>query len=161
MPQTLSRSTQPALTWQWCTLDDLAPLQLYTLFAARQAVFIVEQKCAYPDLDGADIEAEHLIAWSHGDVAACLRLLAPGVKFSEASLGRIVTTLPFRGTGLGRELIWKGLARAQQRYPQQPIRIGAQAHLERFYGSFGFARVSDVYSEDGIPHIEMLRAAPR
>lgn len=161
MTEETSRAIGPALAWQWCTLDDLEAAQIYALFAARQAVFVVEQQCAYQDLDGYDIDAEHLIAWSDNELAACLRLLAPGVKFAEPSLGRIITTGNFRGTGLGRELIRKGISRAEQRYPHQPIRIGAQAHLERFYGTLGFTRASDLYLEDGIPHIEMLRAAHR
>lgn len=145
------------IRWQWCSLEDLSARQIYALFAARSAVFIVEQNCPYQDLDGADIEAEHLIAWSGADAAACLRLLAPGVKFVERSIGRVLTTRAFRGSGLGRELMTRAVARCDERYPSEAIRIGAQAHLERFYGAFGFVRTSDVYMEDGIPHVEMLR----
>ena len=147
--------------WQWCSLGDLSARQLYALFAARSAVFVVEQNCPYQDLDGADLEAEHLIAWSGGEVAACLRLLAPGVKYSEPSIGRVLTAKPFRTGGLGRELMARAIARCDEKFPHEPVRIGAQAYLERFYGSFGFVKASDVYIEDGIPHIEMLRSALR
>jgi ElaA protein len=146
------------MNWQWCSLHDLDARQLYALFAARGAVFVVEQNCAYRDLDGADLEAEHLIAWSGEEVAACVRVLAPGVKYAEPSIGRVLTTKPFRTSGLGRELMARAVARCEERFPGQPIRIGAQAYLERFYGSFGFVKASDEYMEDGIPHIEMLRA---
>ncbi|MGH8176618.1 MAG: GNAT family N-acetyltransferase [Steroidobacter sp.] len=146
------------IEWQWRRLEDLTAKQLYALFSARSAVFVVEQNCPYQDLDGADIEAEHLIAWSGDEVAACLRLLAPGVKFTEVSIGRVLTTRAFRTAGLGRELMARGLVRCDQQYPSQAVRIGAQAHLERFYGEFGFIRASDAYMEDGIPHIEMVRA---
>lgn len=146
----------PVFRWQWCTLDDLSARQLYALLAAREAVFVVEQNCAYQDLDGLDIEAEHLIGWADSQVAACLRLLAPGVRFPEPSLGRILTTQPFRGTGCGRELVARGLAHLSGRYPGRAVRISAQAHLEGFYGSFGFVPASQIYLEDGIPHLEML-----
>lgn len=145
------------ITWQRCTFSELSGRQLYALLAARQAVFIIEQNCLYPDIDGLDVEAEHLIAWSGHDVAACLRILSPGAKYAEASLGRILTTREFRGTGVGRELMAKALAYVDQRYPAHAIRIGAQAYLEGFYGSFGFQTVSAPYVEDGIPHVEMLR----
>lgn len=145
------------IRWQWCPLEDLSTPQLYALLAARSAVFVVEQNCAYQDLDGADIEAEHLIAWSGDDVAACLRVLAPGVKFAEPSIGRVLTTREFRATGVGRELMARAVARCDERFPTQPTRIGAQAYLERFYGAFGFVKASDIYIEDDIPHIEMLR----
>ena len=147
------------IKWRWCSLEDLSARELYALFAARAAVFVVEQNAPYQDLDGADLDAEHLVAWSGEEVAACLRILRPGAKYAEPSIGRVLTTKLFRTTGVGRELMARGVARCDERFPGQPIRIGAQAYLERFYGSFGFVKASDVYLEDGIPHIEMLRPA--
>jgi ElaA protein len=93
-------------------------------------------------------------------VAAYLRVLAPGTKFTERSIGRIITTQAFRGTGLGRKLVAHALARLDAAFPAEPVRIGAQARLKAFYESCGFHQASDVYMEDGIPHIEMLRAQP-
>jgi ElaA protein len=145
------------IEWRWCSLEDLNTRQLYALLAARSAVFVVEQNCAYEDLDGADLEAQHLIAWCGTEVAACVRVLAPGVKYPEPSIGRVLTTKPFRASGLGRELMARAVARCEELFPGRPIRIGAQAYLERFYGSFGFVRASDAYMEDGIAHIEMRR----
>lgn len=147
------------IEWQWRRFAELSSLQLYTIFAARQAVFVVEQNSPYLDLDGKDLDAEHLIAWSGDEVAAYLRLLGPGVSYDEPSLGRIITTKIARGHGLGRELVARGLQRTYELYPRLPVHIGAQAHLEKFYGSFGFVRSSQPYEEDGIPHIEMLRPA--
>jgi ElaA protein len=142
--------------WQWCTLRELSAERWNAVAVARQAVFIVEQECAYADLDGLDTNAEHLIVWSASDVAGYLRLLAPGTRFAEPSLGRILTTHAFRGTGLGRELVVKGLQRARERYKGQTLRISAQAYLEKFYASFGFVVDSEPYLEDGIPHVEMV-----
>jgi ElaA protein len=144
------------LKWQWCRLGELSAAQVYAVLAARVAVFIVEQNCAYQDLDGLDAEAEHLIAWSGADVAGYLRVLAPGTRFDDPSIGRIITAKPFRGTGLGRELVAKGIEQARRRYPGRAVRISAQQYLEKFYREFGFATVSEPYLEDDIPHVEML-----
>jgi len=145
------------LHWQWRRYADLSPHEIYAVFAARQAVFIVEQNCPYLDMDGKDLDALHLIAWSGQDVAAYLRVIAPGVSFPEPSLGRIITTRIARGGGLGRELVARGLEKINELYPTLPTRIGAQAHLREFYGSLGFVQASEPYDEDGIPHIQMLR----
>lgn len=145
------------IEWQWCGLKELPPERLYAILAAREAVFVVEQSSIYQDLDGLDLAATHLIGWSQSEVAAYLRVLEPGTRFPERSIGRVLTTRNFRGTGLGRELIARGLDYIDTRHPGEPVRIGAQAHLERFYGAFGFVKASEPYMEDGIPHIYMLR----
>jgi ElaA protein len=123
-------------------------------------VFVVEQNCAYQDVDGYDLDAQHLIVWSGTEVAAYLRVIAPSVKYDERSIGRISTSHAFRGTGLGRELLARTLTRLDAAFPGEPLRIGAQARLRVFYESFGFQQASAVYMEDGIPHIEMLRRVP-
>ncbi|HEX9173251.1 MAG TPA: GNAT family N-acetyltransferase [Telluria sp.] len=151
------------IEWQWCGFDELTNTELYQMLALRQHVFILEQQCFYNDFDGCDQAAHHLLGWRTVDgkreLAACLRCLAPGVKYQEMSIGRVITSQAARGTGAGRELLVRGIAHAQQLYPGQPIRIGAQQYLERFYASFGFETVSAPYDEDGIMHIEMLRKA--
>jgi ElaA protein len=146
------------IEWQWRRYADLTPLEIYAIFSARQAVFIVEQNAPYLDMDGKDLDAWHLIAWSGKEVAAYLRLIAPDVSFpGEPSLGRIITAKIGRGKGLGRELVARGLERIFELYPTLPTHIGAQAHLHEFYGEFGFVQASEPYDEDGIPHIEMRR----
>jgi ElaA protein len=87
---------------------------------------------------------------------ACLRVVDPGVNYPEPSIGRVVTAREARGGGVGRALMEQGLARCHQVWPGRAVRISAQAHLQRFYGSLGFVAVSEVYLEDDIPHIEML-----
>lgn len=164
----MSELAQPqahAIDWQWRHFNELSSADLYTLLAERQQVFVLEQQCLYGDIDGLDQDAHHLLGWrmveGKGEqrrvLAAYLRLLAPGVKFAEMSLGRIFTTAAARGNGAGRELVAQGILHAERLYPGQRIRIDAQAHLETFYGGFGFVKVSDPYDEDGILHIEMLR----
>jgi ElaA protein len=124
-------------------------------------VFVLEQQCLYGDIDDLDLDAHHLLGWRTAGgqrrLAAYLRLLAPGVKFAEMSLGRVLTTQAARGEGIGRELLAQGILHAERQYPGQRIRIGAQAHLEAFYGAFGFRKISEPYDEDGILHIDMLR----
>lgn len=153
-----ARANAPAFEWQWSSFDAFSPAALYAVLAARAAVFVVEQRCAYQDLDGADALARHLVAWSDGEVAAYCRTFAPDVKYAEASIGRVLTTQAYRGTGVGRELVARAVASLDAEHGA-PIRISAQAHLQRFYASFGFVTVSAPYLEDDIPHVAMLRAA--
>jgi ElaA protein len=151
------------IRWQWSSFADLTAAQLYAMLALRQEVFVLEQACLYPDIDGLDPGAHHLLGWRSRDgkqqLAAHLRCLAPGAKYEEMSIGRVVTSPAARGTGLGRELVAQGIALARRQHPGHAIRIGAQAHLERFYAGFGFVTVSEPYDEDGILHIDMLLAA--
>jgi ElaA protein len=154
--------TSPStIDWHFSRFADLTPFDLYDVLAARQNVFILEQTCLYPDIDGYDLEAHHLLGWRDVDgkrqLAAYLRVLAPGAKYDEMSLGRVVTTPAARGSGAGRALLDQGIAHAEALHPGHRIRIGAQQYLERFYASFGFETVSAPYDEDGIMHIDMLR----
>jgi len=140
-------------SWLVRRFDELTTAQLYAIVQLRERVFVVEQSCVYQDADGADPACRHLWAERDGRVIAYLRIVPAGLKFAEVSIGRVVVAPEARGTSLGRELMQRGIAEAGH----VPIRIGAQAHLERFYGELGFQRTSDIYDEDGIPHIDMLR----
>jgi ElaA protein len=143
-----------ALAWHVRSFEQLSVRELYAIVALRQRVFVVEQACAYLDADDADQPSRHLWAETDGAIHAYCRLVPAGIKFAEASIGRVITAPQARGTGLGKELVRRALAGLGN----VPIRIGAQAHLERFYGELGFVRASEPYDEDGIPHIEMLRS---
>ena len=151
------------IEWQWSGFADLTVAQLYAMLALRQEVFVLEQTCLYPDIDGLDPGAHHLLGWRDAggkpELVAHLRCLAPGAKYAEMSIGRVVTSPAARGSGLGRELVAQGIALACQLHPGHAIRIGAQAHLEAFYAGFGFVTVSEPYDEDGILHVDMIRAA--
>ena len=162
---------QPEIRWQWTRFDDLEPRHLYALLRARGEVFIIEQRCAFLDTDGVDLDAWHLLGWTAAGraagggvgtppiLAAYLRLIEPGRVFDETSIGRVLTVAPFRRIGLGRPLMNEGLRRAAELYPGHAVRIGAQSRLERFYLSLGFRTVSPIYMEDGIEHLQMLRGA--
>jgi ElaA protein len=152
-----------ALRWQWSRLPQLAAAELYAALAARQQVFAVEQRCAFQDADGYDFEAWHLLGWggkaTPNTLAAYLRVLDPGTKYGEPSMGRVLTVPPFRGIGLGRVLMTEGIARCVTTWPGQAIRIAAQQRLEAFYSSLAFRAASAAYIEDGIAHVDMLRDA--
>ena len=149
-----------ALHWTWERFDHLGVHALHDALALRCRVFILEQG-PYQDPDGADKHSWHLLGYDDaGALQACLRVVDPGVNYAEPAIGRVVTAPEARGNGTGRALMQEGIARCQEVWPGRGIRISAQAHLQRFYGSLGFAAVSDVYLEDDIPHIEMLWSPP-
>lgn len=146
------------MNWSWHRFEQLGVDNLYDALALRCRVFILEQG-AYLDPDGIDRHAWHLLGRdTHGALQAYLRVVDPGLKYEEPSIGRVITSPETRGTGLGRVLFAEGVARCTAAWPGQGIRISAQAHLERLYGSYGFERVGETYLEDNIPHLEMLKA---
>jgi len=142
--------------WRLYAFEDLALAELYAVLAARVAIFVVEQDCPYQDLDGLDDLGLHLVAWQNvSSVAAYARILPPGTRFGQPSIGRVLTHAGMRRTGLGRELMQRALLATRENFPDQAVRLSAQCHLERFYRSFGFAIVSAPYKEDGIAHVDM------
>ncbi len=153
----------PNLTWQLARLDSLPIRDWYEACVARIDVFVLEQNCPFQDHDGADFQSWHLLGWKTDGVTrelvAYCRIVDPGIKYAEPSIGRVVTPRAFRGAGYGRVLLAEALARHDALYPSLANRIGAQARLEKFYQDFGFETVSDIYIEDDIPHLEMLRPA--
>jgi ElaA protein len=147
------------LHWTWSRFAELGVDNLYDALALRCRVFILEQG-PYLDPDGLDRQSWHLLGRDEaGLLQAYLRVVDPGLKYAEPSIGRVITSPERRGAGLGRALFAEGVARCTAAWPGQGIRISAQSHLARLYGSFGFVRQGDDYLEDSIPHCEMLRAA--
>lgn len=153
---------QPPPLWRFMPFESLTVRELQYIYMARQEVFSVEQQCAFLDADGLDERAYHLAAWSplQREPLAYARLLEPGAKYAEASIGRVMTTAAARGRGFGRETMVRALAHAADTWPGGAVRISAQSRLEAFYESFGFVVASPRYLEDGIDHTEMVHAAP-
>lgn len=146
-----------ALRWTLARLPDLGPLDVYEMLALRSEVFVVEQTCIFQDADGVDHQAHHLLGRdAQGRLQALLRIVDPGVKYAEPSIGRVISAAAVRRTGAGRELMAEGIRSCQRLWAGQGIRISAQARLERFYQGFGFRTVTEPYLEDDIPHVEML-----
>ncbi len=146
----------PELSWQVRSFKELTPGELYQVLRLRSAIFVVEQHCVYLDMDNKDQKALHLLGWIGEELGAYARILDKGVSFKEASIGRVVTSQAIRGQGAGKELMEQAIGILFDRYGRQPVRIGAQAHLERFYGSLGFIPEGEKYLEDGILHVEMV-----
>jgi ElaA protein len=152
--------TDRSISWQCLPFAQLCGAQVYAMLKLRSEVFVVEQQCVYLDADGEDAKAWHVMDLDAQDaLMAYARFFAPGLKYAEACIGRVLTAPTARGTGLGRELMQQCIHAVQQSLGEQAIRISAQHHLQAFYESLGFAPQGDVYLEDGIPHIEMLRAS--
>lgn len=153
-----------SIHWECLQFDELSAEKLFAILHERQTVFVLEQQCLYPDIDAIDRQSLHLIGWAAGEnqqqcIAAYLRILPPGSSYPEASMGRVLVSASARGGGLGEELMQRGIAEIKMAYPESNIRISAQHYLERFYQRIGFTTTSDVYDEDGIPHIDMLMTA--
>ena len=136
---------------------ELSASELYDVLRLRSEVFVVEQNCVFLDQDDKDQYCQHLSLFSDGKLAAYSRLVPAGVSYEEISIGRVVTSPAFRGTGLGRELMERSIIACEELFAKAPIRIGAQTYALPFYASLGFVPEGEVYDEDGIEHIEMLR----
>ena len=141
----------------WRSFDALTPRELHDLLKLRADVFVVEQACVFPEIDGRDPEALHLLLRPDrsSPLAGTLRLFGPERVGEAAVIGRVATAGFARGSGLGRALMTEGIAEARRHFGSVPIRIGAQTRLESFYGSFGFQRAGEDYVEDGIVHCAM------
>lgn len=145
------------ITWRAVPFAALTTAELYEVLQLRTEVFVMEQAGIYQDMDGADHAAVHVLGTAGGKLMAYARCFPAGLKFAEASIGRVITRESVRGTGLGHELMRQAIACVVAQWGAQPLRIGAQARLEKFYLQHGFAKTGDPYIEDGIPHVEMLR----
>ncbi len=128
--------------------------ELHEIYKARVNVFVVEQNCPYAELDGFDTSSYHLWVCDKGSIVSYLRVLPPGTKYAEASIGRVLSLK--RRQGYARELILAGIRTAREKFSANAIRIEAQTYVSELYSSVGFRQVSDEFLEDGIPHIEML-----
>jgi len=142
--------------WTCKEFDELNVYELYAILQLRNEVFVVEQQCIFQDADNKDQLALHLMGWNEGLLTAYTRLLYPGHIYKEASIGRVITSSKFRRSGFGRQLMQQSIDQIYARWGIQPIRIGAQLYLKKFYESLGFQQDSGLYLEDGIEHIEML-----
>jgi ElaA protein len=151
------------MTWVEKTFEELTTTELYGLLHLRAEVFVVEQQCPYQDVDYADQYAVHIMGYDeNGEMGAYARVFAPGIrsrgmKYDMASIGRVITSQAQRGKGAGKELMQRAIAAVETRFGKQPIKISAQQYLTKFYQEQGFRQTSDMYLEDNIPHIEMIR----
>ncbi len=148
------------LHWVGKSFAQLAARDLFEVLKLRVDVFVVEQRCAYRELDEYDRhpEVRHLSGYDEsGQLIAYSRLLPPGLRYREVNFGRFVVRKDWRKQGIGHQLLQATSKEISSAWPQASIRISAQDYLQRFYSQYGFIRVSDVYLEDGISHVEMVK----
>ena len=145
------------IQWKLKKFSELSPYELYAILQLRNEVFVVEQNCVFQDADDKDQDSYHLSGYKNDKLVAYTRLVPPGLIYDEASIGRVITSPSVRREGAGKLLMQESIDRAYELFGINPIKIGAQLYLKRFYESFGFIQISDTYLEDGIPHIYMLK----
>ncbi|WP_420888111.1 GNAT family N-acetyltransferase [Candidatus Nitronereus thalassa] len=148
------------MQWEASQFQRLTIDRLFDVLELRVNVFVVEQQCAYPELDAYDrhVDTRHLLGMdATGQLVSYVRILPAGLRHPEVSFGRFVVKREARGNGLGRQLMERTLKEIQCTWPGNAIRISAQDYLQKFYEQYDFSRVSEVYLEDGIPHVEMVK----
>jgi len=148
------------MDWKIKLFSRLGRDELYEFLKLRVDVFVVEQKCPYPEMDDKDRHPEtlHLAGKGKGgELMAYLRILPPGLSFKEVSIGRVVVAKESRRQGISDTMLKIALNQINRTWPNENIRIGAQVYLKKFYESHGFEAASESYLEDGIPHIDMIR----
>lgn len=144
------------LNWKLKKFDELTTAELYAIMQLRNEVFVVEQNCVYQDADNKDQLSLHFCGWDNKKLVAYTRIIPPGISYTEASIGRVVTSPAYRNTGAGRQLMKESIGRTFSQFNCNEIKIGAQIYLTKFYESFGFMQSGTQYLEDGITHIEMI-----
>ena len=147
------------LNWSLKKFDDLFPAELYSLLRLRNEIFVVEQNCVFQDADNKDQDCYHLMGHHQGMLAAYSRIVPPDANNKLPSIGRVAVSIEARGLGLGKQLMEESIKQVNNLFGNVSIKIGAQNHLQSFYRSLGFVPSSEVYLEDGIDHIEMIRNA--
>jgi ElaA protein len=149
------------LILDWRDWADLSTTQLYELLQFRQAIFVVEQASPYPDLDGRDRRAQHLLAHRGGELIGYLRLIEPSLYKNRplVRIGRVAIKADMRGQGIARIMMEAALQRAAEVYPLRDVALSTQTYLEPFYASFGFVTSSAPYDDYGVPHIDMIGPA--
>jgi ElaA protein len=152
-----SSNSALVIEWTFSHFNELSAAQWYEISAARECVFIVEQRCPFLDADGADLNCWHLVGKVEQEIAAYCRIVPPGLKYTEPSIGRVITTPLYRTGGYGKALLTEALRHCDAMFPNLGNKIGAQMYLEKFYAAFGYKTTSAPYDEDGILHLEMVR----
>ena len=145
------------IKWHLKKFDELSPIELYSILQLRNEVFVVEQNCVFQDADNKDQPAYHLMGWSAEKLLAYSRIIPAGLAYEFLSIGRVVTSPAERRNGIGKILMKESIEAVTKLFGPVPIKLGAQLYLKKFYESFGFVQSGDVYREDDIEHIEMVR----
>ena len=152
-------STNTNLRWVTKTFSELTVNELSDLLKLRSEVFVVEQKCIFLDIDNNDQKAFHTIGFLGEEVVATTRLFDKDIMYDGyQSIGRVVGSPRHRGLGIGKALMQYSISECERLFGKGHIKIGAQLYLKKFYSEQGFEQSGDVYIEDEIDHIPMIRA---
>ncbi len=138
------------------SFKELTNAELYKLLSFRTQIFVVEQECAYQEVDNQDQPSLHVIGKQNNVLVACARICPPGTVYQEPSIGRVAVLQSERQSGFGRKIFQRALDETLRLYPNQKIKIQAQVYLEEFYKSFGFITISDPYPDVGVMHVDMI-----
>ena len=157
VPVIVNHNAMQSIHWHIKSFEELTGTEVYDILKLRTDVFVVEQACAYDEVDGKDKQCLHVFAKKMNRVIAYARIVPPHVSYPELSIGRVVVAADYRNEGLGHVLLQYTLDKIVEEFGEQPIQIGAQCYLKDFYEAFGFKAVSEDYLEDGIPHVDMIR----
>lgn len=139
------------------TFEELTTKELYDLLQLRSEVFVVEQDCAYQDLDGKDEKALHVIGKKDNKIVAYTRVFKPDDYFKEASIGRVVVSKEERQHKYGYDIMEASIKAVNDNFNETTIKLSAQTYLKKFYNNLGFKEIGEEYLEDGIPHVAMIR----
>ncbi|VTR54118.1 putative acyltransferase [Sphingobacterium thalpophilum] len=143
--------------WVLKKFDELTNTELYRILKLRQDVFVLEQECLYPELDGKDQYCLHLWTEQDYEIIAYTRLVPPGLSYPQPSIGRVIVAKEARGTGISQALMQRSIETVREVFGPHEIQIGAQFHLKSFYQKLGFVQNSEPYPDYGILHIDMTR----
>jgi ElaA protein len=146
------------VNWVLKKFDELAPQELYSILQLRNEVFVVEQNCVFQDADNRDQFSFHLMGWEGEKLIAYSRIIPPGMVYEFPSIGRVVTSPLARRNGVGKILMKESIKAIEKLFGDAAIKLGAQLYMKKFYESFGFMQSGEIYLEDGIQHIEMMRS---
>lgn len=148
------------VVYKWAQFEELTATEFHRIAKEREAVFVVEQTCAYQEIDDLDLSAWHLSVLHQDALVAYVRVVKPGLKYEQPSIGRVMTVARYRALKIGRRMMQEAIRFTEQQYPGRGIKIGGQVYLQAFYESLGFEVVSEPYDEDGILHVDMVKPAP-
>ncbi|MBM7870420.1 ElaA protein [Clostridium pascui] len=144
------------MNWIVKKFNELTPHDLYKILKERINVFVVEQNCPYEECDDKDLKSLHLYSEDKGRITAYCRLLYPGVSYNEAAIGRVLISEEYRRKGIAAKMLKKAIEIIKDEMGEKCIKLSAQVYAKRLYEQVGFKECSEIYNEDGIPHVEMI-----
>ncbi|MFH1804562.1 MAG: GNAT family N-acetyltransferase [Pseudomonadota bacterium] len=152
-----------SVEWLHRRFEDLGPQQVHDLLHLRQQVFVIEQNCIFPEIDGLDPQCHHVLGVLDGMIVAAARIVPPEIDPAHRqqgqcpAIGRVVSASSRRGSGLGKAVMDQAILACESIFPGQPVFLNGQLYLRSFYESLGFVAFGAVFEEDGIAHISMKR----